>query len=192
LPDQLPTTAAWRHLDARVGFEVLFLRSEADGYHFEGHSTAVEDGEAWAVSYTITLDTSWSTRSAHIVGRSELGAREVRLEMDGTGAWRVDGFLAPQLAGCMDVDLEASAFTNAFPVHRLGLGVGESADAPAAYVRAVGLGVERLEQRYTRLEDEAGHSRYDYESPSVDFRAVLVYDEHGLVLEYPGLAVRVP
>jgi hypothetical protein len=26
---------------------------------------------------------------------------------------------APQLAGCLDVDLEASAFTNALPVHRL-------------------------------------------------------------------------
>jgi uncharacterized protein len=188
---ELPPTAAWRHLDARVGFEVLFLRQDTDGYHLDGHSTAVEDGEAWSNSYSVSLDQSWTTRSAHVVGRSALGAREVRLEADGIGGWRVDGFIAPQLAGCLDVDLEASACTNALPVRRLGLEVGERADAPAAYVRAVGLGVERLEQSYVRLENDAERARYDYESPEFDFRAVLIYDEHGLVLDYPGIAVRV-
>jgi uncharacterized protein len=188
---ELPPTAAWRHLDARVGFEVLFLRQAADGYHLDGHSTAVEDGEAWSNSYSVSLDPSWTTRSAHVVGRSALGAREVRLEADGIGGWRVDGFIAPQLAGCLDVDLEASACTNALPVRRLGLEVGERADAPAVYVRAVGLGVERLEQSYVRLENDAERARYDYESPEFDFSAVLIYDEHGLVLDYPGIAVRV-
>ena len=38
----VPASAAWRHLDARVGFEVVFLRRETDGYRIEGHSTAVE------------------------------------------------------------------------------------------------------------------------------------------------------
>jgi hypothetical protein len=188
---ELPATAAWRHIDARVGFEVLFLRREADGYHFDGQSTAVEDGEPWAVSYAFTLDTSWATRSAHIVGRSASGAHEVRLEGDGIGGWRVDGTPAPQLGGCLDVDLEASAFTNAFPVHRIGLDVGQQADAPGVWVRALDLGVERLEQRYARLEDGAERSRYDYAAPDLDFTAVIAYDEFGLVLDYPGIAVRV-
>ena len=101
----LPATAAWRHLDARDGFEVLFLRRETDGYHLDGYSTAVEDGEAWSISYAFTLDTTWATRSAHVVGRSASGSHEVRLEGDGIGGWRVDGRPAPQLAGCLDVDL---------------------------------------------------------------------------------------
>jgi uncharacterized protein len=188
---RLPATAAWRHLDARVGFEVLFLRPEADGYHFEGYSTAVEDGEAWSIHYALTVDASWATRSAHVVGRSSLGFNEVRLEGDGTGRWRVDGKRAPHLDGCLDVDLEASAFTNALPVHRLALEVGEQADAPAAYVRAPDLRVERLEQSYRRLPDDGEHSHYDYASPAFDFRAELVYDEFGLVLYYPGIAARV-
>jgi hypothetical protein len=95
------------------------------------------------------------------------------------------------VAGCLDVDLEGSAFTNAFPVHRLGLNVGEQADAPAAYVRANDLRVERLEQSYARLPDDGDRSRYDYASPAFDFRAELVYDRFGLVLDYPGIAVRV-
>jgi hypothetical protein len=187
----LPATAAWRHLDARVGFEVLFLRAEADGYHFGGYSTAVEDGEAWSIHYALTVDASWATRSAHVVGRSSLGVNEVRLDEDGTGGWRVDGRPALQLGGCLDVDLEASAFTNALPVHRLALDVGQQADAPAAYVRALDLRVERLEQSYKRLQNDRGHSHYDYASPAFDFRAELVYDEFGLVLDYPGIAVRV-
>ncbi len=116
---------------------------------------------------------------------------EVRLERDLRGGWRVDGTDAPHLDGCADIDLEASVFTNAFPVHRLGLAVGQSADAPAAYVRAPELAVERLEQRYTRVEGDGRQSRYDYAAPSFGFRARLVYDEFGLVLEYPGIAVRV-
>ena len=187
----LPPTAAWRHLDARIGFEVLFLHREPDGYRFDGHSTAVEDGETWSIRYNITLDRSWATRRAHIMGESAQGLAEVRLERDATGGWRIDGSPAPELDGCVDVDLEASAFTNAFPVHRLGLAVRQRADAPAAYVRAPGLEVERLEQSYARLEGDREQSRYDYAAPSFDFRAELVYDEFGLVLEYPGIAVRV-
>jgi hypothetical protein len=77
-------------------------------------------------------------------------------------------------------------------VHRLGLGVGETAEAPAAYVRAPSLAVQRLEQRYRRLEGSVGDgARYDYASPAFDFRAVLTYDRFGLVLDYPGIAVRV-
>jgi uncharacterized protein len=188
---ELPAAAAWRHQDARHGFEVVFPRAEAGGYRFDGHSTAVEDGVAWSVGYEIVLDRSWATRAAHVVGRSARGESEVRLARDASGSWRVDGRPAPQLDGCEDVDLEASAFTNAFPVHRLALSVGARADAPAAYVRAPGLEVERLEQSYARLPDEGGRSRYDYASPSFDFAAVLVYDEVGLVLDYPGIAVRI-
>jgi hypothetical protein len=69
--------------------------------------------------------------------------------------------------------------------------VGQQADAPAAYVRASDLRVERLEQRYARLPDVGGHSRYDYKAPVFNYGDVLVYDEYGLVLDYPGIAVRV-
>jgi hypothetical protein len=188
---ELPATAAWRHLEARDGFEVVFLRSAGDRYELEGWVSAVEEGEAWAVRYRLTLESNWATRSAHVFGRSALGEHDLRLESDSAGSWRIDGKPLDHVRGCLDVDLEASACTNALPVRRLGLEVGQAADAPAVYLRAPDLGVERLEQRYARLPDADGQSRYDYVSPSFDFPAVLVYDEHGLVLDYPGIAVRV-
>ena len=106
------------------------------------------------------------------------------------GHWLVDGRPAPHLDGCLDVDLEASAMTNALPVRRMGLPAGARAAAPAAYVRAVGLAVERLEQIYVRTTGEATGQRYDYTAPAFSFSAGLVYDRPGLVLDYPGIAVR--
>lgn len=41
-----------------------------------------------------------------------------------------------------------------------------------------------------RSADESRHQRYDYTAPVFDFACRLVYDESGLVLDYPGVAVR--
>lgn len=188
--DVLPATAAWQHRDARLGFEVAYFQPAGRGYHINGCTTAVEDGQTWMVSYAIRLDQTWTTRSALISGRSASGARHVRLETDGLGHWRVDGEAASHLDGCLDVDLESSAMTNALPVHRLGLRVGARAPAAAAYVRALDFSVGRLDQDYLRCADEDRHRRYDYAAPIFDFACRLVYDESGLVLEYPGIAVR--
>lgn len=187
----LPVSAAWRHLDARAGFEVVFPSVEGDEPRFDGHTTAVEAKQAWAVSYSIALDAGWRSRSARVVSRSAMGTRELELTRDRAGGWLVNGAPAPHVEGLDDIDLEASSFTNTFPVRRLGLAPGESAEAPALYVRAPDLRVERLEQSYLRIEDDGVRSRYDYASPEMDFEALLVYDEDGFVLDYPGIAVRV-
>jgi uncharacterized protein len=184
-------SAAWRHLDARAGFEVAFAHAGGDGRRVEGSTSAVEDGEPWIVAYEIVLAPDGTTRSARVVSRSRHGRREVRLEADGVGAWLVDGAPAPHLDGCLDVDLESSALTNAFPVRRLGLATGEAAEAPAAYVRALDLRVERLGQRYVRLDDDGRRERYRYAAPAFDVTCVLTYGADGLVDDYPGIAARV-
>jgi uncharacterized protein len=61
---------------------------------------------------------------------------------------------------------------------------------PAAYVRALGFAVERLEQRYIRIEDDGNHQRFDYTAPVFGYEGRLVYDASGLVLDYPGIAIR--
>jgi hypothetical protein len=190
-PARFVVAASWRHVGARDGFEALFVRGSADGVRCEGQVAAVEAGVAWAVSYGLLLDPEWRTRSAHVAFLTPTGRAASLLEADEHGRWRVDGVPAPRLDGCSDVDLEASVFTNALPVRRLRLAVGESADAPAAYVRVPELRVERLEQRYQRLHDDGPHTRYDYRAPAFRYGAILAYDESGLVVEYPGLAVRV-
>jgi hypothetical protein len=184
-----PPSAAWRHQDARSGFEVAYFQALDGGHLLTGCTTAVEDQHSWIVDYEIGVDAGWNTRRVRVVGRSDAGLRTVTLETDGDGRWRVDGDLAPHLDGCRDVDLESSAMTNALPVHRLDLAMHKRATASAAYVRAVDLSVERLEQQYVRTGGTA--QQYDYSAPAFDFACQLTYDEAGLVLSYPGIAVRV-
>jgi hypothetical protein len=188
--DPPPAFAAWRHCDAREGFEVVFIRAGLDGHTIAGQTSAVEDGHAWSVSYSVRVDRSWATQRAEITGYSSAGRRRLVIERQASGPWLVNGVAMPALQGCQDVDLESSALTNALPVHRLGLAVGEAAQSPAVYVRALDLAVERLEQRYAREADEAGGQRYEYEAPRFELRCELVYDRHGLLLDYPGLARR--
>ena len=185
-----PATACWLHREARSGFEVAYFRGQEDGWAVDGTTAAVEDAQTWIVTYSIRLDAAWTTRSARIMARTAAGLRETLLEVDQTGGWLVDGGPAPYLDGCRDVDLESSALTNALPVHRLGLAAGGQADAPAAYVRALDLSVDRLEQTYRRIADEGARQRYDYAAPAFGFTSRLVYDESGLVLDYPGVARR--
>ena len=186
----LPPHAAWRHGGARSGFEVVFFRDLADGWLIQGCTTAIEDGTPWAVEYTIELDRAGATRSARVNGWSAAGPCSTVLEADGAGHWLVDGGAAPQLDGCLDVDLESSAMTNALPVRRLGLPVAARAVAPAAYVRAVGLAADRLEQTYLRAPDQGARQCYDYAAPAFDFTCRMIYDQSGLVLDYPGIATR--
>ena len=186
-----PLSAAWRHEGARAGFEVAFLVESETGHRVDGHCTAIEAGEPWSVGYVIATGTEWTTRRAEITELSGRGAARTVLEHDGGGRWLVDGAPAPQLDGCLDADLEASAFTNALPVRRLGLAIGEAGRSPAAWVRSPGLEVERLEQGYLRLPDAEGLRRYRYEAPQVEFTAELRYDARGLATDYPGIAVRV-
>jgi hypothetical protein len=186
----LPATACWQHRDARSGFEVAYFQAGPDGWRLDGTTTAVEDAQTWIVTYSIRLDAAWLTREARVTARTVSGWRETVLAGDGEGRWSVDGRRAAHLDGCLDVDLESSALTNTLPVHRLGLAAGARTAPPAAYVRALDLSAGRLEQSYARLPDEGGHQRYRYAAPAFGFTCTLVYDESGLVLDYPGIAVR--
>jgi hypothetical protein len=185
-----PSTACWQHREARSGFEVAYFQAAGSGWIIEGTTAAVEDGQTWVVTYRIELDAAWVTRTARIGARTVAGSRETRLESDGYGRWLVNGAPAPDLDGCLDVDLESSAMTNTLPVHRLDLPAGAQAAAPAAYVRALDLTVDRLEQTYLRIADQGAHHQYHYSAPAFGFTSRLVYDENGLVIDYPGIALR--
>lgn len=185
-----PASASWEHREARSGFEVAYFQAMESGWVIDGTTAAVEDGQPWIVTYRIELDVAWVTRKARIEVRTVSGSRDTRLEADGAGRWLLNGVPAPDLNGCLDVDLESSAMTNTLPVHRLDLPTGEQAAVPAAYVRALDLNVERLEQSYLRITDSGAHHRYDYSAPAFGFTSRLVYDESGLVTDYAGIARR--
>jgi hypothetical protein len=187
----LPQAAAWRHVGAQDGFESVFLRDVASGHVVDGHTTAIEDGVIWAVHYTIEVDEHWVTQHCRVACWSGLGERETQLSRDAAGRWRVDGVFVLELDDCLDVDLEASACTNLLPVRRAQLPLHQSMTAPAAYVRAPGLEVERLDQSYFRLSNDDDVLLFEYKAPRFDEECELRFGADGLVLDYPGFATRV-
>lgn len=162
----LPPAGSWNHQGLRVGFEVAFFRDVRLGHR-------------------LTVSVRASRFSAQ-------GTGEMTMTRDAQGHWIVDGTQRPDLDGCVDVDFESSTVTNTLPIHRLDFVVGASVDVPAAFVRADDLRVERLEQRYTLVGTTPDRLLFHYESSTFDFACDIPFDRAGVVVEYPGIAVRTP
>jgi hypothetical protein len=185
-----PIGASWTHVGARDGFEVAFFAEISTGHRLTGNTTARESTALWSVGYDISVDHSWRTVAVHASNLTAAGVRELTLISDAAGGWTANGESRPDLDGCFDVDLESSAVTNTLPLHRLGFVEGVGIDVPAAFVRADDLRVERLEQRYTLIEAAPEFLLFHYESSTFEFACELRYDSAGLVIDYPGIAVR--
>lgn len=106
------------------------------------------------------------------------------LDHDGQGAWYADGTRMHELDGVMEPDISVTPLTNTFPIRRLALGEGASADIRTAYVEIATMTVFADPQRYTCLTPGR---LYRYESRDSDFRADITLGDDGLVDVYPGL-----
>ena len=182
-----PWTAEWRRVDGR-GTDRVLLETAFRGRRIRGELTGPPEEGSGRVRYEIALDAAWRTRRVRVARLGAGLSQPLRLRSDGAGSWLRDGSRAPELAGCTDVDLEASPSTNLLPIRRLALPVGGVAEVLAAWVRLPQLSVEPLRQRYTRL----GPRSYRYESLGSGFTADLDVDEVGLVVRYPGFWERAP
>lgn len=147
--------------------------------------TGASQADWQALRYRLYTDDAGRTRRLEVQHIGQ--AQSLRLKSDGQGRWlREDDTPLPELAGAIDVDLPVTPATNALPIRRLGLAVGQSASLHAVYVNA-DLSLTRDPQRYTRLTED----RYLYESLDGDFRREITVDADGFVIDYPGLFRRI-
>lgn len=147
------------------------------------------DDRVLRVSYRIELDASWRVRSTRIASeQSDGSAIGLVLQADGRGNW-TDGGGMPlhELDGCVDVDIQATPFTNTLPIRRLALKPHQQETFRVAYVRVPSLDVSAEEQCYTGLAD----GRVRYESVETGFTRDLDVDRDGSVVTYHGLFRRV-
>jgi len=167
--------------EAGSGIEHLTLRRDGAGLFAQGAVI----GEDFGAFYTIRCDSAWRVRHALV---EMAGGARLELHADGAGAWR-DGQGAPvaALAGCIDIDLTASCFTNTLPIRRLGAALDTRQEIAVAWVHLPLLRVEPARQAYTRL---ASHL-YRFEGVDTGFTAELTVDDEGLVVHYPGLFHRI-
>ncbi|MFE6969573.1 putative glycolipid-binding domain-containing protein [Isoptericola sp. NPDC057653] len=166
------TTGSVEHLDLDLRQDLLRARS-------------LVDLGPERLEYAMELTPGWEFRGLRLWSSA---GRQLDLDRDAAGTWRVDGAERPDLADAVDVDLSFSPFTNTLPVRRLGLAVEAAADIVTAYVDGATFEVTPDPQRYTRPSSD----RYVYESRDSDFLREITVDADGFVVDYPGLFVRLP
>ena len=175
----------WRRLDL-PGSETAHLRQVQKGWALSGEAVAEHENGRFEVSYSILCDTEWRTQFVR-VERRHAGESLARTFVVLNARWTSgDHRELPALEGCLDVDLAFTPATNTLPIRRLNLEIGQSANVAAAWLSFPDLEIDRLEQVYTREDEQT----YRYESDGGAFVRRVTVDDIGFVVEYPGLWTR--
>jgi hypothetical protein len=172
-------TLLWRRTD-RPGHEAARLVWHRPFWQLTGTAVWSERGMTCRVDYGVVCDPGWLTRHAWVTGW--VGPRQVRVDLLVVAGqhWEIDGRPAPELAGCLDVDLGFTPATNLLPIRRLGLADGQEAAARAAWQPFPGEAVVPLDQVYRRT----GPTSYHYRAGELGYDLEL--DADGFVRHYPG------
>jgi uncharacterized protein len=172
----------WQAL-AWTGLEHCHVKETADGVAARSSLIGERDGFRFGAFYEIQLESNWTFRSLTL--RRHDG-RVLRVLSNGAGDWKVDGQRAPQLEGCVDIDISGSPLTNTLPIRRARFEANAPRQFDMAWIPLDSLEPFRDAQVYTRLDD----THFRYEAADRSFTQVLTVDEHGLVLDYPTLFKR--
>jgi hypothetical protein len=172
----------WRRLD-RPGHESACLFFETPHWHLEGCAVFADEGKPCQLNYRIICDSHWHTLSANVVGWVGTKTIQIDLAVSPDKSWQLNKTDQPEVAGCIDLDLNFSPSTNLLPIRRLELAVGQQAEVRAAWLRFPSFTFEPLIQIYRRIDE----TRYRYESGGGNFITELDVDQTGFVTNYPGI-----
>ncbi len=173
----------WRRLDL-PGHDACRLEAHGDGWRLDGAAVFRSgNGQPARLDYRVHCDRTWHARWGRVRGWVGGLAVDVALARTGGGEWTLNDRPVPGLAHCIDLDLGFTPATNLAQLRRLNLAVGESAEAPAAWLDLEGEGLEALAQHYERR----GEAEYGYRAPRFGYEGVLVVTPEGFVSDYPTL-----
>lgn len=187
----------WRWAD-RPGLESLEISLDGDEVVADGAVLVVLDSVPTEIRYRLAYDREWrflrgTIRTRAVSGGAEGTERTLEIAREaaagGDPEWRIDGEPRPDLAGCTDIDLMVTPFTNTPPLRAHPLAPGEARSLRVAWVRWPGLEVVPVEQEYRRLGGDAPETddspeRYRYRNLDSGFEGELTVDDALLVIDY--------
>jgi hypothetical protein len=177
--------------DVRISGTTLSARGVAIGsdpcpYRLEYELTTAE---LFVTSRLAVRTAGPGWRRALVLERSAAGEWSCTTESDGDLDRPPPGGDLTTVAGALDCDLGLSPLTNTMPVLRHGIHEGcGPVDLLMAWVAVPELTVSPSSQRYTFVRREPRGPIIRFESLDSDFRTEITVDEHGIVLDYPGIA----
>ena len=140
------------YLDGPYGEEEVIARELPDGNVLRGRVNGT--------AYSLEVDHAWRPRRATVWSDGTAAT----LTSDGAGRWWTEGEPADDLEGCSDAGLALTPTAVQFPIRRLGLGTGESADVrlamlpyPLAPARDTPAGFFRTGVRSYRQQLDGSH-----------------------------------
>lgn len=196
-----PRSIAWVK-EGATGLE--FADVEIDQKRMRATGVAIgSDPIPYRMDYRLTSRSRFVTKRIEVETRGQGWRRRLRLERDKAGDWDAqwethgEALLRPptgdmnELRDALDCDLALSPLTNSMPVLRHGLlRAGGPVEFLMAWISVPDLAVIPSRQRYTFVRSDEVASVVRYESASRDFVADLLFDEDGLVVDYPGIGHR--
>lgn len=181
------TDIFWRPI---VGSGYEHLRLVKDDYKITVDSLVIgktDEGAIFRVQYQIILDTNWIVRKVTIqcIGKEQ----SLILTSNGRGEWRdAHGKVISALAGCIDIDISCTPFTNTLPINRLEHTLSTPQEISVVYISVPDLCYRQVKQTYTLMKTNHTESIFTYQSGS--FTENIKVDTDGIVTEYPQLFLR--
>ncbi len=183
---------------------VEFADVEIDDRRMRATGVAIgSDPLPYRLDYSFASRSRFVTKWIEVEAHGQGWSRSLRLKRDRAGEWDArwethgEALLPPptgdmiSLREALDCDLALSPLTNTMPVLRHGL-LRDSApqELLMAWISVPDLSIVPSRQRYTFVRTDELISVVRYESASRDFTADIVFDDDGLVVEYPGIGHR--
>jgi hypothetical protein len=181
--------AMWVSIDQRT-FEYVRLQTGDKAVIADGWIIHLDE-KSYRIQYRIESDSQWRVRKLEMTTVGE-PTRKLSLHSDASGHWIDDqGETVASLAGCVDIDIYASPFTNTLAIRRLALKPEQAETILVAFVTLPDLKVTAVPQRYTLRTVDQNGAFYHYEGLDSGFQTDLPVDSDGLVIDYPGIANRI-
>jgi hypothetical protein len=182
----------------------------ADVALWDDHLSAVgvaigSDPIPYRLDYALETGARFVTEHANVITRGDGWSRELDLVRADGGNWKADvrsegrvelpapGGDLSSFTDALDIDLGLSPLFNSMPVlrHDLHANAGTT-DFLMAWISVPDLQIHPSRQRYTFV-GAAPHARtvrFESIGQDEDFMAEVVFDDDGLVVDYPGIAHR--
>ncbi len=188
-----PAILTWRSHDAT---RMESARVHMAGNRIKAHgrivAAATDQHPAFSASYDLVTDDSGATKRLSLNLSLAERDRQLSIARDEENMWLVTGHEGESRSayeGALDVDMVLSPFFNALPIRRVGLHLhAETVAVPVVYVYLPELTVSAATIGYSSPGPEAGDG-ITLRSPVAD--TTVIVDDHGFIVDYPGLAARI-